>query len=250
VGGGARLHRIDEYLADRTGVSCKRLALPEDSEGAALVAGGDPVLFAPAIALALRATTKATTAMNFRQDDFAFRASFSQFFGPEMRPTAIWGAVVAALLIGTGITSTVLQAVYADRLEAQAVGLYLDSFPGAAPPDRPLAAMRQAVAEAREKADFLGLYGGNLSALDIMTELSSRVPPDLKVKFDEVNIDRKVVRVKVTAENYEAADRLENVLSARPPFEQASVSGQIKKTKRGAITFGINIPLEAPERDS
>ena len=86
--------------------------------------------------------------------------------------------------------------------------------------------------------------------LDIMTELSTRVPADLHVKFEEVNIDRKVVRVKVSAENYEAADRLENVLSASAPFEGADVAGQIKNTKRGTITFSINIPLEVEEGDS
>jgi hypothetical protein len=45
----------------------------------------------------------------------------------------------------------------------------------------------------------------------------------------------------------EAADRLENVLSSAPPFEAAAVSGQISKNKGGAVSFGINIPLEADE---
>jgi len=243
VGGGARLHRIDEYLSDRLGIACRRIALPEESEGAALVAGGDPVVFAPAIALALRGTSQARTQMNFRQGEFAFRTSWRQFIVPEMRPTAIWAGVILALLAATGINSIFIESMRADRLEAEGIAIYLARFPGEEP-SRPMSAMAQAVDEARSKAEFLGLYSGNLSALDIMTELSTRVPGDLKVRFEEVHIDRKVVRVKVSGENYEAADRLENVLSAAPPFEAASVSGQIKKTKGGAITFGISIPLE------
>ncbi len=243
IGGGARLHRIDEYLADRLGVSTHRIALPQEAEGAALVAGGDPVVFAPAIALALRGTSQARTQMNFRQGEFAYRTSWRQFLIPEARPTAIWAAVVLGLLALIGINSIFVESMRADRLEQEAADLYVARFPGNAP-ERPMAAMAQAVDEAQGKAEFLGLYNGNLSALDIMTELSTRVPDDLNVRFEEVHIDRKVVRVKVSGENFEAADRLENVLSASPPFEAASVSGQIKKTKGGAITFGINIPLE------
>ncbi len=243
VGGGARLHRVDEYLADRLGIRVQRIALPAESEGAALVAGGDPLVFAPAIALALRGTSQTRTQMNFRQGPFAYRTSWRQLVIPEARPTAIWAGVVLALLAAIGINSIFVESLRADRLEREAAEIYLARFPGEAP-TRPMAAMGQAVDEARSKAEFLGLYSGNLSALDIMTELSTRVPDDLMVRFEEVNIDRKVVRVKVSAENFEAADRLENVLSASPPFEAASVSGQIKKTKGGAITFGINIPLE------
>jgi len=249
LGGAARLHRVDEYLAERTGLATQRLALPDSPESAALVAGGDPLLFAPAIALALRSTARATTHMNFRQDEFAYRADFRRFFGREMRPTAIL-AGIALLLLGTSsATSIALESRRALQLESQARRIYAEIFPGQPVPDRPVTALGEAVAAARARADFLGLYGGNLSALDLMGELSARVPPDLKVKFEEVNIDRQVIRVKVASENYEAADRLENELKKAPPFGGASVSGQIKKTKE-TITFSINIPLAEGGEDA
>jgi general secretion pathway protein L len=249
VGGGARLHRIDEYLASRTGIATALLALPEEPEGAALVAGGDPVLFGPAIALALRSTAKAVTSMNFRQDEFAYRTDLSQLFTREQRPTLVMAAIALVLFGSSTATSIALESRKADKLEAQAVALYTDLFPDRAPPDRPVAALSQAVSEARERADFLGLYGGNLSALDLMTIVSQRIPAELNVKFDEVNIDRKVIRIKVAAENYEAADRLEAELKKEPVFAGADVSGGIKRLKDGSVTFNLSVPLEAP-RDS
>ena len=53
--------------------------------------------------------------------------------------------------------------------------------------------MRDEGIAARDRADFLGVYGGNRSALDLLAELSRRVPEDLEVKFEEVNIDRRVI---------------------------------------------------------
>jgi general secretion pathway protein L len=246
VGGGARLHRIDEYLTDRTGIETGLLSLPEDPEGAALVAGGDPVLFGPAIALALRNTARARTRMNFRKDEFAYRTNFASFFTPEMRPTAIMAAICLGLFMVSGLTSMFLESRRADRLETQAMALYESIFPDRPAGGRAVPAMSQAVNEARDRADFLGLYTGNLSALDLMTELSVRVPADLEVRFEEVNIDRKVVRIRAAANDYESTDRLVNLLKQDPPFTGAAVSGSIKTEKSGKVTFNINIPLESP----
>jgi Tfp pilus assembly PilM family ATPase len=60
-GGSAQRERIEELLAERTGLSVTRLGLPNDELGPGLVAGGPPVIFAPAIALALRGSARATT---------------------------------------------------------------------------------------------------------------------------------------------------------------------------------------------
>ena len=138
-------------------MACRRIALPDDPEGAALVAGGDPLVFAPAIALALRGTSRTRTRMNFRQGPFAFRTTWRSLVIPEMRPTAIWAAVVLLLLAATGINSIFIESMRADRLEARGAELYLARFPGGPVPDRPMAAMARAVEEAREKAEFLGL---------------------------------------------------------------------------------------------
>jgi Tfp pilus assembly protein PilN len=109
--------------------------------------------------------------------------------------------------------------------------------------------MRQAVEDARGRADFLGLYGGNLSALDLLTLLSEQIPADLKIRFEEVNIDRNVIRIKIIAENYEAQDRMENILKAQAVFSEADVTGSAKRLKDGSVSFGVSIPLEQHEDD-
>ncbi len=107
-GGSAKLHRIDEYLSERTGIATGRLALPPEGENQALVAGGDPVLFAPAIALALRGTARAVTRMNFRQHEFAYRTDLRQIFGRDLRQTAALAAGAAVLMAASTTTSIVL----------------------------------------------------------------------------------------------------------------------------------------------
>ncbi len=244
MGGGSRLQRIDAFLAERTGVPTRHLAPPEDAEAAALVAGGDPVLFGPAIALALRSTANATTQIDFRRDEFAYKSDFGWVFGPQLRPTAILAGLLL-LLLGISTTGSIaVESHKAEQLEQQAGAIYSDLFPGQAIPERPMATLTRAVTEARDRADFLGLYGGNLSALDLMTRLSALIPDEIKLKFDEVAIDREVIRIKVMTDSYESMDRLENELRTEPAFAGVDVSGQAKRQRDGSVTFNLSIPLE------
>jgi general secretion pathway protein L len=247
MGGTANLGRIDEYIESQTGVPTHLLAAPEVPSKAALLKGCDPLLFGPALALALRSSSQALTQFNFRQDEFSFRSNYAWLFGPDLRPT--WGmALVCLVLAGlSGIVSIQLESRRAERLEGQLASHYAQFFPDQPIPSRPLAAFSQQVASARERASFLGLYGGNLSALDLLTLLSELIPSDLTLKFDEISIDQNVIRIKVAAQNYEAQDRLENVLKSESVFAAADVSGSAKRLKDGSVTFGLSIPLNQTE---
>jgi type II secretory pathway component PulL len=157
-------------------------------------------------------------------------------------------ALVCLLLAGvSGIVSMRLESIRADQLEGQLAAHYVQSFPDQPVPSQPLAAFGQQVASARERASFLGLYGGNLSALDLLTLLSELIPSDLTLKFNEISIDQNVIRIKVAAQNYEAQDRLENVLKSESMFAAADVSGSAKRLKDGSVTFGLSIPLNQAE---
>ncbi len=247
LGGSARLHRVDEYIAERTGVPTARLALPKDPEGAALVAAGDPLLYAQAIALGLRGTSRARTAIDFRQGDFAFRHSIGAFTR-DLRPSAVLAGVALGLLLVSGITSSSLEARREAAVQQQIAQLYAQALPNLPLPEDPVAALRRAVSDAHRRAEFLGVYRGNLSALDLLAEISARVPKDLDVVFEELSIDRQVIRLRVYSKSFEAADRLRTELAGFAPFALARVSGEVKTdAKRGGKTFTVTISLSEGE---
>ena len=250
MGGGAHLKGIDGYLAELTGLPTALLSVPTEADDEELISGGDPVLFGPAIALALRGTSRSTTQFNFRKDEFSFKSDYGWIKNKQLRPTIVLAGITLLLVAASIITSTLIESERADQLEAQITRQYTQAFPSQSPPSRPIAAMRDAVSDARDRADFLGLYGGNLSALDLLTLLSERIPENLKLRFDEVNIDRNVIRIKVIAENYEAQDRMENLLKSEPVFAEADVTGSAKRLKDGSVTFGLSIPLEQAGEES
>ncbi|MBJ20791.1 MAG: pilus assembly protein PilM [bacterium] len=248
VGGSARLERIDEILARRTGLETQHLRMPADASHANLVQGIDPVLFGPALALALRLSGEAITRMNFRQGDLAFRQNFVDFFNRELRPTAALAAVLVVLLLVSTFATITLQNRRTHRHEEAAAQLYSEAFPDREiAPANPSEALTGELAAAQQRAEFLGLFSGNRSALALLAELSNAIPSDLDVRVTEVNIDRNLIRLDVEAEGYEAADRLTDVLSETDPFQGAEVAGSIKTDRKsGGVSFNVNIPLAPP----
>ena len=94
-----------------------------------------------------------------------------------------------------------------------------------------------------KRAEFLGVYRGNLSALDLLAEVSRHIPKDLEIGFDELNIDRQLIRMKVHAKSFEAADRLGAELAKFEPFAQARIGSIETDRKSGGKRFNVTISL-------
>jgi general secretion pathway protein L len=240
LGGTARLPHLDAYLTQRTGIQTARLEVPPSVGGASVLAGGDPLLFSSALALALRGTFQARTRMNFRQDDLAYRRDL-RAVGQEFVWTGRLAALTAVLLAVSLGTSIAVQSRRASQLQKVVATEYAAVFPGKAPPSNVIAAMRDAVKSAHDRADFLGVYASNLSALDILTELSSRVPQDLDVVFEEVGIDPNVVRIRGYSKSFEAVERLKTELSKLEGFSQIQVSEIQTDARRGGKSFSVTL---------
>jgi hypothetical protein len=229
-------------LTAGTGIHAARLGRPLEGHGDALVDGPSPIVFAPAIALALRGTAQAKTRVNFRQDEFAVRLDFGRYRRDLTWPLVLAAAATILALVNIG-TSTVLEGYRAGRVEEQIEQLYTQLFPGESLPRSVIPALREKVRSANERAEFLGVYRGNLSALDLLTEISKLVPEDLDLVFDELSIDRQIVRMRVYAKSFEAADRLGADLAKFPPFSRARIGAIETDPKRGGKRFNVTISL-------
>ncbi len=244
-GGTAHLHRIDEYLTERIGIRAARLAFPRSAAGPALVAAGDPLRFGAACALALRGSLRARTHMNFRQDEFGYRMDMAEIV-KRFRVTA--GLVAAAILLfflGNYFSSSG-HADRAQEMEQQVAKLYQQAFPGRPVPKDVERALEAAVKSARDRADFLGVYRGNLSALDLLQEISSRVPADLDIELEELNVDRKSIRIRGRAADFAAVDRLANQLREFEVFSRVEPGEVTRDTRRGGNSFTLTISLADP----
>jgi len=246
LGGGARLAGIDHLLAERTGIPTARLQIAPTGPASVLIAGGDPLRFAPALALALRGTLRARTRMNFLQAEYAPRLDLRKM-GAQLRGTALLAGLALLLAIGAGVSRIALESRRADALERELGQLWSAAVPGKPMPEDVPRALQQALRDAQQKADFLGIYGGKLSALDLLTEISKLVPPDLQVIFEELSIDGQVVRIRGHTPSFAAVDQLKGALARFPSFGDIRVSEIQADSARGGNNFSVTISLAKAE---
>ncbi len=244
LGGSARLAGLDLYLGERTGLAFDRLPLPRGPLGTAFVAQGDTLLFAPAMALALRGTTRTTTRINLRQGDLAERIDLRGIVR-DLRPTALFaGAFLAAALIAGGL-DVWKNSRSAGAQEDAARAIVSEALGGADPGEDSLAAMQGALRDAQRRAEMLGVYRGNLSALDLLTEISTHVPGDLDVVVEELSIERDTVQIRAHSKDFADVDRLKTEVMKFPPFSDIALGSTSADARRGGVNFDLRIRVAA-----
>ena len=101
--------------------------------------------------------------------------------------------------------------------------------------------------QATDRAEFLGVYRGNLSALDLLTEISRRIPTSLDIVFEELSIDRQTIRMRVYAKRFQAADQLGAELAKFAPFSGTRIGAIETDRKTGGKRFNVTISLSSSE---
>ena len=258
MGGTSKLRGITEAISEQIGIGVNPLGNPIDGDFKVLITGVDEnqsdddvnvdfeeidvAIYAHAIALAVRGSARPITSINFRQNEFAYRTNFLQIISEDIRPTLILAAVAAGFALLSFGVSLALESSRASTLEDRTRALYSEVIPGENP-ESPVPALGAALRNAQDRADFLGIYGTDLSAVDLLIELSQRIPKDVKVQFEDLNIDRRVVKIKVVGDSYQSADRLKGLLTKSPPFGNAEVA-KVKSRGEGK-TFDLTLNISA-----
>jgi hypothetical protein len=243
MGGGSQLHHLDKFLSRQTGIPTIILNALVTRENRNLIAAADPALFAPALALAIRGCPSTRTQLNLLQYEFAPGFDFRRL-AREHQTSVQLATATAALMVLWIVTTLGLNIYRAHRVESAIAQRIERVFPGGTIPEGdPIVAMATAVDDYQQRADFLGVYRGNLSALDLLSEVSKRIAPDAGVNFETVQIDRNAITIRGISRDFEGVDRIQASLKEFDLFQQISVSDIKEASKGGGKRFNLTIQL-------
>jgi general secretion pathway protein L len=237
-GGTATLRGIDEQVASDLSVPTERLQLP--LELANRGPETDHPKLAQAYALALRghATGAKAPRFNFRRGEFAFKGDFDYARGKIGR-LAVFAAALLVLLITSG---SVRNAVLTRREQA------VD--------DRLCEATQRVLGTCERNYDrALNMMHGTespaadvprLSAVTLTAELTQRIPRDVNVTIDQLEVALDRISLRGLADSNKQVDTITTALKNFRCFKEVA-QRRVERTRDGQrVQFGLDIQVACP----
>lgn len=235
-GGGARLRGIREFLSGRlqcdVGFLTPSLSLPS---------GCDILVYGKALALALRVAdpTHGTSTINFRKGEFAFRPPREEIAGMLRTSGALVGAGIFLGLVSIAASLTMKEARLRKLIQEERQ-VFTTAFPGVPTPDDPLSEMQERVSRERIGRGT----GGTSSVLDILKEMSSKIPKDVKVDILEMNIDSAKIRLLGATDTLESVDRIVKELKNSGAFSDITILDARRSSDGNIVNFQLSLSVK------
>lgn len=236
-GGTSLLPGISEQLSSDLGLPVQLLTLPEDLG----LSPHEERLFAEAYSLALRGQMSGGKAprFNLRRGEFAFKGHYDYL-------KERWGrlSLYAAALLGLFIVSGVLRnAVLASRearvdealcqVTQRVLGKCEKNF------DRALSMLRGKESPAAALPQ--------VSAVNLLAELTAQIPADVPVKFEQIAIDLDRISLRGETDSSKQIDRITSALRGHHCFKDVK-EGKVERSKDGQkVNFRLDIQVDCPE---
>jgi len=157
--------------------------------------------------------------INFRKGEFAYR--LVDIGIRKRKRTLIIAGVVAVSLAAAnfGVKSYLVGSSYG-KLNKEIQEMYRQVFPDARNVADPMRQLRTKLDEARKK---FGVLGAGTSALDVMKAVTEGIPKEVRVNFQEFNLDGDRLKLQGEAASFESVDKIKEQLQKAAPFSDVAV---------------------------
>ncbi|HET9552643.1 MAG TPA: fimbrial protein, partial [Anaeromyxobacteraceae bacterium] len=204
-----------------------------------------PAAEAPGLALALAAALRGhlggrASRLNLRRGDVAYTRDFEHLKSKVARLAAYAGLVLLLAVASAGVK------VFALARHEQALDRALC--------DAEEKILKRCFANPEEALSALrgrGIPGAaipKVSAVDVIGELSQRIPPGLSLRYDRIDITDKKLHLQGTTDAAENVDRIVSALKASRCFADARSGGARKRGSDAKFEFSVDAALSCGDR--
>lgn len=178
--------------------------------------------------------------LNFRKGDFKKRKSSSDY-----RSMVIKFAVPAVLLILSifsywGYTYNGLKQQQ-NRLKGEITQVFKQTLPEVTRIVNPVQQLTVKNNEIKKTYQTGGLSGSELTVIELLAELSTRIPSAYNVTVVRLVADMDTVRLKAVTKDFNTVDNVQKELEKSPYFKSVSISSANQSPKRDEVSFELKI---------
>jgi len=163
----------------------------------------------------------------------------------------LFAAAVALFLLIGGVTGWFfvnlrsLDAHYT-RLGSEMKTVFKETFPEATRIDAPLVQMQARLRKAREPAVAIPAFSGEKRALNILADISTRIPTSLIINVGRIVIDQESVQVKGTTDTFNTVNLIQSRLRKSSRYDDVKIVSATADKDKGMIRFELRLQLGGP----
>jgi len=242
TGQGTTQPGISQLVTEVLDIPAERVDLCEDDRirlGENAIPVWDPSLMDNALSLVLGYSGRGL-GPNLRRDEFEVsRQSFyrSKFF----RKAVVWVVLIAALWAVDMGVSTYFMKQRAVALDGRILSLFKKTFPHISRIVDPVKQAQIEVNELKRVSKPGQVVGMSGKALDLLLEISERLPKSIDLKVSRLVIDPNAVRIKGTTDTYNTVDRVKQGLEKSSLFKTTTISSANLDRGKNRVLFEIKL---------
>ena len=199
----------------------------------------NPALMDNALALAVR-KTKEDLGFNFRRDAFEVK---KEYFGhrKEVRKVAAFLIIVLFLLsLDLGADYYFLKQRY-NMLDGQITKVFKETFPDTKRIVNPVHQMKVRINEIKKTALSIPGIGANAKVLDLIRDVSVRVPESADVHVSRMVVDANTVLIKGETDTFNTVDTIKKGLEPSDYFSAVTISSANLDRSGNRVKFEMKL---------
>jgi len=244
TGRGATFSGASDFVAESLGMPALKIELPNDDRvqvGENAETHWNASLMDGALSLALGWYSGAKGfGPNFRRNEFEIKKQ-SIFRSAMFRKIAVWLVVIAALWAVDMGTDIYFLKQRAAALDGQVRALFKKTFPHINRIVDPVKQAQIQINELRRVATPGEIAGMKGRALDLLLEISKRLPETMDLKVSRLVIDPASVRIKGDTDTYNTVDQAKQGLEKSSLFKTTTISSANLDRGKNRVLFEIKL---------
>lgn len=180
--------------------------------------------------------------VNFCKDDFRKSKTFYEY---RKLAFQIGAPLVAACLLITAYFAHEYHGMDAEhnQLKTELIEVFRETLPESTRIVNPTQQLQIVIKEIREMYRPGGASNSQFSIIDIMTELSARIPATYTVQVNRLVIDNEAIRFKAVTGDFNTVDTVQKELEKSPYFKEVAISSANQVAQSDEVSFELKAVL-------
>lgn len=193
--------------------------------------------------LALRGINKGNISVNLRKEEFLFRKSYHDIKGRLIFAAASLIFIFLLSVFDLYYHLSVKEERF-NSLSTQVRSIFMETFPEVKTIVNEVQQMKSKIKENNDKLrGFGGVVGAQLSSLELLRELSLRIPEDIKIDITEMMITQETIRINGRTDSFDSIDDIRKGLEGSSYFKEVKITDTKAKANENQVDFKASISL-------